>query len=189
MSKETPDPGWGPAIRTLPLMVFPFVGMSRAVNSPNSLTVIRALWMLFVGAIMLMGAMAVLVLSTDGIDGALSQGVALTVAALLGAFLQLVAARLVADPDLSGEAMFVPSFQRWFFVRVAAAEVAALVSFGLFIASASALVYFVGGSIAFAAMWDIRPGRSRLRRVQAAADEQQTGLQVVRALERWGLTR
>ncbi len=170
-------------------MVFPFVGMSRAVNSPNSLVVIRALWILFVGAILVMGVMAVLILSTDGIDGAMSQGVALTITAFASVSVQLVAARLVADPDLSGETVFVPSFQRWFFVRVAAAEVAAIVSFGLFIASAAAIVYFVGGAIALAAMWDVRPGRSRLRRIQAAADERRTGLQVVRALERWGLTR
>ena len=170
-------------------MVFPFVGMSRAVKSPDSLMVMRALWLLFVGAIALMGIVAMAVSSAEGVEGAVGQSLALLIAAGVSVFAQLLAARLVADPDLSGETVFVPSFQRWFFVRVAAAEVAALVSFALFIASAASLVYFVGGAVALAAMWDIRPGRSRLARLQTAADEQQTSLQVVRALERWGLTR
>lgn len=189
MSGEDSDPGWHPALRTLPLMVFPFIGMSRAVKSPDSLIVMRALWMLFVGAIAAMGVMAVLVSTADGIEGPMSQGLALVIAGGVSVSAQLLAARMVADPDLNGETAFAPSFQRWFFARVAAAEVAALVSFGLFIASASALVYFLGGAISLAAMWDARPGRTRLGRLQAAADEGDTGLQVVRALERWGLTR
>lgn len=188
MNEDHCDPGWGPALRALPLMVFPFVGMSRAVKSADSLMVMRSLWMLFVGAIAAMGVMAVLVSLADGIEGAMSQSLALVIAVGISVFAQLLAGRMVTEPDLSAETAFVPSFQRWFFARVAAAEIAALVSFAMFIASASPLVYFVGGAISLAAMWDACPGRTRLSRLQAASDEE-TGLSVVRALERRGLTR
>ncbi len=189
MSDEDADPGWGPALRTLPVMIVPFVGMSRAVKSANSLIVVRSLWMLFVGAIIMMGVMAALVSSGEGLDGVMSQGTALAVAAGGGVVAQLLAARFVREPDLAGETTFVPSFQRCFFVRVGAAEVAALGSFALFVVSGAPLVYYVGAVIALAALWDVRPGRTRLRRLQASADERSTGLQVVRALECWGLTR
>jgi hypothetical protein len=183
------DPGWGPALRTLPVMIVPFVGMSRAVKSANSLIVVRSLWMLFAGAIIMMGVMAALISTGEGLDGVMSQGTALAAAAGVGVVAQLLAARFVHDPDLSGETTFVPSFQRWFFVRVGAAEVAALGSFTLFVLSGAPLVYYVGAAIALAALWDVRPGRTRLRQLQAAADEEETGLQVVQALECWGLTR
>ena len=189
MTDDNLDPGWRPAIRALPMMVFPFVGMSRAAKSPDSLMVMRALWMLFVGAIAVMGVMAVLVSSADGVEGAMGQGLALLIAGGCSVFAQLLAGRLVADPDLSGETAFVPSFQRWFFVRVAAAEIAALISFAMFIASAAALVYIVGGAVSLAAMWDARPGRTRLGRLQASADDEGTGLEVVRSLKCRGLTR
>lgn len=170
-------------------MVFPFVGMSRAVKSPDSLMVMRALWMLFAGAIVVMAVMAQLVSSVDGIEGAVEQGPALAIVAAVGIVMQLLAARFVTEPDLSGETVFVESFQRSFFIRVAAAEIAALGGFALFVASAAPLVYFVAAVISLAAMWDVRPGRSRLSRLQARAMEEGSSLQVVRALGRWGLTR
>ena len=187
MSGRGEDPGWGPVIRKLPLLLIPVVGMTRLSKEPNGLLAMRILWVVFVNAIVLIGV--VVLLLGDELDGVLNPSLALAATVMVGVFAQLAGPRLVRGPDLLSAAAFAPTFQRWFFSRVAFAEVAALFGFVMFILSGSGLVYALGAVIALAGMIDAAPGARRLATLQKQADDEGSGLDVLGALQQGGLTR
>jgi len=187
MTGRVDDPGWGPVIRRLPLLLIPVVGMTRLAKEANGLLAMRILWVVFVNAIVLIGV--VVVFLGGEFDGAVDSSLALAATVVVGVFTQLAGPRFVRGPDVSSASAFVPTFQRWFFSRVAFAEVAALFGFVMFVLSGSGLVYAVGAVIALAGMIDAAPGARRLAALQERADAEGSGLDVLSALQQGGLTR
>ena len=186
MNDPVGDPGWGPVIRRLPVLVIPVVGMMRMTRETNGLVAMRILWVVFVNAVALIGVV-VIVLGGE-LDGTIDSSLALGVTGSVGVLAQLVGARFIREADVSSVAAFVPTFQRWFFTRVALAEAAAFLGLVMFILSASRLVYVVGAVIAFAGMVDAAPSARRLAGLQKKADAEGGGLEVLAALQQGGLS-
>ena len=74
MNGRVEDPGWGPVIRRLPLLLIPVVGMTRLSKESNGLLAMRILWVVFVNAIVLIGV--VVLLLGDELGGALDSSLA-----------------------------------------------------------------------------------------------------------------
>ncbi len=187
MSARAEDPGWGPVIRKLPLLMVPVVGMLRLARETNGLVAMRILWVVFVNAIVLIGI--VVVVLGDELEGGVDSSVALVATAGVGVLAQLLGPRFVSEPDVSSAEVFVASLQRWFFSRVAFAEVAALFGFVMFVLSTSGLVYLVGAAISLAGMIDAAPTRRRLAALQRRADAEGGAIDVLAVLQQGGLTR
>ncbi len=187
MNDGVEDPGWAPVIRKLPLLLVPVVGMFRLTKETNGLLAMRILWVVFVNAIVLIGV--VVVILGDEFEGGVDSSVALAATAGVGVLAQLLGPRFVSEPDVSSAQAFVPSLQRWFFSRVAFAEVAALFGFVMFVLSTSRLVYLVGAVISLAGMIDAAPTRGRLAALQRRADAEGSRIDVSAALQQGGLTR
>jgi hypothetical protein len=182
------DPGWGAAVRKVPLAMLPTRGMRMASGSTDSLTVMRLLWLTFTAVMVLLGVVVVVidrVAPGGGVDG---RAVGVVVVGL-GAVAQLVAAKVVTD--ITGATMpeVRAAAQRAFFLRVALAEPAALLGFLGFVVSGNAAVYGAGFVVGMAGMIDAAPTRAWLERGQQQLRGAGSDVELLAALVSGGLTR
>lgn len=179
------DPGWRPAIRAA---LVPVKGARLARDGGSSLLVMRALWIAFTTAILLMGVVVVLVsteLPSGGIDGRFAAAFVVG----LGVLAQVVAGAAV--PAIGGRTAddVGRTAQRAFFIRVLLAEPAALLGFLGFALSGNPAVYLAGAVVSFAGMVDAMPGERWLARGQVQLTESGSSVQLLDALVRGGVSR
>lgn len=189
MAKRATDPGWGPALRALPVMLIPVLGMKRVQRHGSGLFVMRIIWIAFCNALTFIWVPVVLIRANGGIDAAFSTTPVLVVTATIGVFAQLVGFRYSPSYDFSAPALFATSFQRAFFIRLAFAEVAGLVGFVGFVLSGSVLPYAVGYVLSLAGMIDAAPKASRFAAAQYEADSAGARIDVVGVLDGQRLSR
>ncbi|MEM9464665.1 MAG: hypothetical protein AAGA90_04800 [Actinomycetota bacterium] len=181
------DPGWKPVVKLLPTLVIPFLGM-RAMTTQNSgLQATRLLWLVFVNAIVVIWIPVVALAATGGAPVSISTGV--TVTAIIGVGLMLVAPRFVPSPNGSSPTELARSFQRATLVRIGFAQGAAITGFVLFLATGSWIVYGTGFLIACYGMWRAAPRASLLEATQSEIREAGSDLHLIRVLNTTRLTR
>lgn len=182
------DPGWGEAARSFPRTLLPTRGMRLAAGSTNGLTVMRMVWLSFLAAMVLIGAVVVVIdraAPGGGVDGR----VVGAVVAGLGIFLQVVSTKFV--PVVAGATMreVREVAQRAFFVRVAFAEPAALFGFMGFVLSGNVAVYGIGFVVGLAGMYDAAPTARWIDAGQAALREAGSDVDFLAAVVGGGITR
>ena len=182
------DPGWGQAIRKVPLALLPTRGMRMAAGSNDSLTVMRLLWVTFTAVMVFMGLVVVVidrVAPGGGVDG---RGVGAVVVGL-GVFAQVVAVKVVNEITGSTMSEVRASAQRAFFLRVALAEPAALFGFLGFVVSGNVAVYGAGFVVGMAGMYDAAPTRGWIDRGQQQLRSAGSDVELLAVLVGGGLTR
>ena len=182
------DPGWGDAVKKLPLAFVPTRGMRMAAGSSNGLTTVRVLWLTFTMAMVLIGIVVVLIDQTAPGGGADGRGVAAVVAAL-GVFLQVISTKFV--PPVAGSTMreVRETAHRAFFLRVLFAEPAALFGFMGFVLSGNVAVYAIGAVIGVAGMFDAIPNSRWIDESQQALRESGSDVEFLAAIVGGGINR
>jgi len=182
------DPGWGEAMRKIPVALLPTRGMRLAAGSGDGLTVMRIAWITFTVAMVLVGVVVVVVDQTapgGGVDGRVVGGVVLAI----GVFAQVVSNKFV--PDVEGATM--PSArgtaQRAFFVRVAFAQPAVLLGFMGFAISGNVAVYALGFVVGLAGMLDAAPTAGWIEKGQTQLKASGSDVELLAALVGGGITR
>lgn len=179
------DPGWRPAIGAA---LVPVKGARLVRDGGSALLVMRALWIAFTTAIVLIGVVVILVsteLPGGGIDGRFTTAVVVALGvlaqAVAGAVLPAIAGMKAGDVRRTA--------QRAFFIRVLLAEPAALFGFLGFALSGNPAVYLAGAVVSFAGMVDAMPGERWLASGQAQLVESGSSVDLLDALLRGGVTR
>lgn len=158
------DPGWFSA-GTFLWMLVPAVGLRRASReAANALQHVRLVFTSFALSLVLIGLVAVLQTSGEGVEESVSGAVAGIVVAAVGV-LSLLAPRIVAPPlDCSSTETLVAGYRTRFFLRMAFANVAALVGFvGVFL-SGEWWPYPLGAAFTAIGMARLAPTRRNLER-------------------------
>jgi hypothetical protein len=182
------DPGWGEAIKKVPLALLPTRGMRLAAGSGDGLTVMRVVWITFTFSMVLIGALVVAIdraLPGNGADGRIVGGVVVGI----GVFAQVVSTKFV--PDIEGASMPAArgTAQRAFFLRVAFAQPSALVGFLGFVVSGNVAVYALGFVVGLAGMFDAAPTSGWIERGQAQLKTSGSDVELLAALTGGGITR
>lgn len=182
------DPGWGPSLRAVPRILLPFLGAHRALRDANGLVVLRTLWLAFLGSVVLIGAV-VLFLGTVELGHGPDGRVVGAVVVGLGVVAQLAAGVLLPAITGATPAAAVAAVQRHVLLRVALAEVAALVGFMGFVISVNPAVYLAGAVVAVAGLVDAMPSGDRLGAWQRELDDHGSSVDLLAALVSTGMTR
>lgn len=182
------DPGWGQAIRKVPVALLPTRGMRLAVSSRDGLTVMRIAWITFTFVMVLIGAAVVAIdqaLPGGGTDGRVVGAVVL----IAGVFSQVASTKFV--PDVEGTTMPAArgTAQRAFFVRVAFAQPSALLGFLGFAISGNVAIYLLGFVVGLTGMFDAAPTTGWIEKGQAQLKASGSDVELLAALVSDGITR
>ncbi|MCU1380429.1 MAG: hypothetical protein JWN29_3412 [Acidimicrobiales bacterium] len=160
------DPGWGsPKDVLLGLLPFgPMMRIGRATQRPPDLVTLRAIFLSFITAIVLIGV--VVLLLVPGMEPSVSGTTAALTVLALGVAGQ-VASGLIARPlDCTSPTTLATSYRTRFFLRLAFAESAALMGFVGANLSANLTVYLVGAAITAVGFTRLAPTAANLGRDQ-----------------------
>lgn len=152
------DPGWPNPLRFL----VPFgLGMRRRQDGEPIVTGLRYLWLSFTFAVVMIGVVVAILL--PGIGG--ESGLAPLAAAVVGGYGAAslgVGPRLGRRLDCTDEATLLATYRTRFFLRVAVAEVAALLGFVGFILSGAWWLYPLGAAFTLVGFARVAPTTGNL---------------------------
>jgi hypothetical protein len=170
------DPGWWRAVP----------GAAGGTGGSRDLLLgIRSVFLSYCVTLVGVGVVTAVIQSTDSLSGGpgWSPG-PVTVAVGLAGVLCLVAIRVVERPlDPSTDATLAGGYRTRFFLRLAFAEVPALLGFVAFLVSSQAWMYLIGGAFSLIGLWRAAPTARSLRRDQqvlAASGSQRSLVAVLR---------
>ena len=183
------DPGWRRAAGGVWFLMIPTKGARMALKSTNSLLLMRQLWVTFLAAVTFLWVPVLVIHFSGGlaanVDGRLMAAVVVGV----GVFGQLLAGTIVAPVSGPTEEAARRSFQRSLLVRIALGEIGALVGFVGFLLSGNPLVYLAGYVVTLAGMFDAAPTVAKIDRSQRQLIESGSGVNLLGALVKDGITR
>ena len=136
------DPGWRPALPA----VIPFMGSRLIVGQPFVIT-LRALWLTFFSAVILIAVVATVLVSSDEPTGSVPVALAaIAVAACVevGGIVWARRRRAAIDPASNSAG----AYRTRLFAQVAFSEVPALVAFLFALIGGRAWIFYVGGAFA-----------------------------------------
>ena len=160
------DPGWGSPAKVLLGLVLPGVAMRRAKTAPNALVALRAVFVSFVMAILLYGVVLIFIVSGDDGDASLGVGTATAGVGAVGFVCILLSATIGGELRCGSLEELLGSYRTRFFLRVAFAELAALVGFVATFLAESLTPYLLGAAFALVGFARLAPTRSRLQSEQ-----------------------
>jgi hypothetical protein len=183
------DPGWRRAAGGLLFMVVPTKGARTTLKSANGLVLLRQLWVMLAAVITILWIPVVALSFSDALRGSIDGRVAALVVVVVAVGGQVIAARLA--PSVSGvtEQVARDAAQRWVLVRVGLGELAALVGFIGFVASANPLVYVAGFVPTAAVMVAAAPSAAWIGRMQVELRESGSDVELLSALVGGGISR
>jgi peptidoglycan/LPS O-acetylase OafA/YrhL len=161
------DPGWRSSLRYALFTLVPGWGLwlRRRSGNPDGLVLLRGIFLSFTTALLLIGAVVVVLETTDGLDGAVSDTLASLVVALVGGA-SLAGSRLERPLHCEDDARLAGSYTQRFFLRVALAEAAALAGFVAFVVSGSGWMYPMGALFSAVGFVQLAPTTRHLQEDQ-----------------------
>ncbi len=168
MSFHGDDPGWGRSARHALLGLIPgFLSVQlRRAQAGEGLVVLRGLFVSFLVALGLVGVVVlILEVSTPGF-GTLPEFPAMLVVIGVGALSSAAPLLLRRDLSCEDDEQLAKSYVQRFFLRVAFAELSALMGFVGFIVSGAGWMYLLGAVFSAIGFARFAPTAERLRREQ-----------------------
>ena len=183
------DPGWRRAAGGLLFMMIPTKGARTMLKSANGLLLLRQLWVTLAAVMTILWVPVLVLHLSDARTGSLDGRVATAVVVVVAFGGQLLAVRLA--PSVSGTTAksASESAQRWVLVRVGLGELAALVGFIGFVASANPLVYVAGFVPTVVVMVGAAPSAAWIARMQHDLRESGSDVELLAALVGGGISR
>jgi hypothetical protein len=176
MADDPRDPGWGPAIHAVTRLMIPLA--RGGVRAP--LTVLRAMFPAFVAALAML---AVVILALGETDGEMAPGAAVAFLAAVAGLDTALVAVFRGRPLLPPEPETIAAAYRTsVLLRVAYAELTALVGFVLYFYTGTPSTYFLGVTLSLPGYLMAAPSAGDVSRHQERLNQAGVGLDLMGAL-------
>ena len=183
------DPGWRPAAKGIFFAFAPMLGPRMAQRSTNGLLLMRQAWVSFTSAACIIWVPVLWLWLAGDLTSGFDSRVAAAGVGVLGALPQLVALLALASPVAREEKAARAEAQSTFLLRVALAEIAAVIGFIGFTLSLNPAVYLVGFVIALVGLLAAAPTAANIERMQQRLREAGSDVDLLSALVSGGITR
>jgi hypothetical protein len=163
------DSGWRRSLVGV-LLFMPGVSMlfaQRRAGRVHGLVLLRTVFLSFVSALILVGLVVFILDATSGSVAAGAQELAVAVIVLVGVTGIVVSNLIERRPlDCESDQALAESYRKSFFLRIALAELAALVAFVAYFVAGGVWLYFLGGAFSAVGFARLAPTAGHLARYQ-----------------------